>query len=352
MISDRYSKAWPNKQYDGNEEDYDEFNSDRIAWCVDNGYDLIDETDPSTTPRVLVAYDDETGKHFAVESLTAYTRRINEDRELNKKMWAKAIRGFTGYARKIADAAGEQDGRKVFAAIKKEYGTKSSKQVTNLVRSLNTKTKTQNQTIVKFNSEWRNAVKSLETNSLHLEEPYLINLYLISLGKQYRTLESMVAVMPLETRTLAHVMKLAIDHPELEVPDEQHDEAYTQQVAMLARRTRKRKHQDQALALQEFTTITPCDICGNRYHGSAECFDGGLKHFNSKEKRNWIQTKRREREASYSPSKETPKSKEISASAYSALELQRDKYKQILRAHGYECDETSDHGVAIGDDSD
>ena len=96
------------------------------AWLIDNNFDRLDSIDPATIPRVLVAYDDADGNQVPAETQANYTRRINADKALNKSIWAKAIRGFTNYARETADAAGEEDSRLLFAAIKEEYGIKKA----------------------------------------------------------------------------------------------------------------------------------------------------------------------------------------------------------------------------------
>ena len=102
-MADRFNKAWPNKQYDGNDKHYEEYESDKGAWIVDNKYENLGTIDPSTILRVAAAYDDDEGVRIPSETLVAYDRRIAEDKTLNKTIWAKIIRGYTGEARKTAD---------------------------------------------------------------------------------------------------------------------------------------------------------------------------------------------------------------------------------------------------------
>ena len=42
------SKAWPDTQYDGNAEGYEEYDTDREAWLVDKGYGewMMEQIDP------------------------------------------------------------------------------------------------------------------------------------------------------------------------------------------------------------------------------------------------------------------------------------------------------------------
>jgi hypothetical protein len=351
-MNDKYRNAWPNKQYDGNLRTFREYVSDMKAWLIDNNFDRLDSIDPATIPRVLVAYDDADGNQVPAETQANYTRRINADKALNKSIWAKAIRGFTNYARETADAAGEEDSRLLFAAIKEEYGIKSSKQVTTLVRSLNTTTKKHDQPIEQFNSEWRNVVKSMKDNGMNFEEPYLINLYLISLGDSYSTLESMVAVMPEDKRTLINIMKLAIDHNH--VKKRKYEEVNNSGVAMTAsndvdeQATYKKRHKVQD---DNFNTNLPCSICKHRFHCSSECFDGGLRHFTSIQKREWIAKKAKERQQRYSNNNNQDKeqAQATKEQAYAALEEKvnaltelNKRLKKSHEAHGIELD--SDDG--------
>ncbi len=69
-MSDKY-KAWPHKQYDGNQEGYDEYESDRKAYTIDNSFTALGEIDLSTISRVTVAYDDELGTRVPVELAAA-----------------------------------------------------------------------------------------------------------------------------------------------------------------------------------------------------------------------------------------------------------------------------------------
>jgi hypothetical protein len=46
-MADKFSKAWPNKQYNGDEKHYEEYESDKGAWIVDNKYETLGTIDPS-----------------------------------------------------------------------------------------------------------------------------------------------------------------------------------------------------------------------------------------------------------------------------------------------------------------
>ena len=85
------SKAWPDTQYNGNAEDYEEYDTDREAWLVDKGYDeWMEQVDPRITPRVDRNYtvrraDDPSGQpagtHLFYESAVEYRRNSNRNRK-------------------------------------------------------------------------------------------------------------------------------------------------------------------------------------------------------------------------------------------------------------------------------
>jgi hypothetical protein len=304
-MSDKY-KAWPHKQYDGNQEGYDEYESDRKAYTIDNKFTALGEIDPSTILRIAAAYDDERGVRIPAETVAAYDRRSAADKALNKTIWAKIIRGYTGDARKIADAAGEEDARKVFAAIKHEFGTQSNKQITKLVRTLNKKTKKPEQSILSFNTQWRNSIKKLESNGTKIEDNHMIDLYLISLGKPYKVLESMASVMTKKDRTLSNIMKLAIDHQDSENESgESDDEGTINNIALSARNRKGKQKHHHALNAEEFNNNVPCEICKHPFHSSKSCFKGGLRHLDQEERRDYLATKKRKREEQKNKHQET-----------------------------------------------
>jgi hypothetical protein len=309
MTTEKFHKAWPSKQYGGNPDDYQEYETDKDAWLIDNNtYEAhLELPDPKLTPRVLAAYNDDNGQAIAAEQPAAYNRRLRLDAELGKKIWAKGIRGFTGEARRIALTMPKHDARLMFLAIKTEYGDHSNKQVTHIVREFSSRSKSPNKPITTYNAEWREAIRIMHKNKMILPESYLVNLYLISLGTQYAVLENMVAVMPQATRTLAHVMKLALDH-HAPRPLSNYIEPDTSDVALSAaistlasngytiRKPGQCREQAQS-ATEQTNHSLPCSICSHPHHCSAECFrkGGGLQNMNQKERSAWIEMKRKKR---------------------------------------------------------
>lgn len=183
----------------------------------------------------------------------------------------------------------------MFAAIKKAHGDKSQKQVSKMVRTFNARNKLPSESIQSFNNEWLSGLRHMKQNDMELPPAYVVSLYLESLGDPYRTLESMVQVMPANERTLSNIMKLAVDHREQET-----DEANNSGIALAAEQTKKRKR-EQALAA---IGITPprggCTNCGDPYHTVAECFKpgGGLAHLDKQQRGAWLEQRRRQRDAS------------------------------------------------------
>ena len=84
----------------------------------------------------------------------------------------------------------------MFSAIKATHGDKSEKQVIRLVREFNGQTKKTTQKFENYNAEWTEALRILESNGMDLSDKYIVNLYLISLASQYRTLDTMIQVLP------------------------------------------------------------------------------------------------------------------------------------------------------------
>jgi hypothetical protein len=302
MTTDKKTKAWPLHQYDGNAEDYDTYETDKDAWSITNkNYDThIDSIDPSTIPRVVVAYTDAAGVLHPVEHDRAYNLRLEKDAALGKLIWASAIVGYKDEARRTATSAKHHDARKMFKAIEDEHGTKTTKQATNFVRELNTRMKETDQTIDKFNAQWRQDIKTMIKNKMGLPEPFLINLYLISLGEPYIMLEAMVAVMPATDRTLKAVMKLAEDHHCLKPKGTRRDngEARHDDIALSADQdtNRGRKQQRREYA-QQATNDLHCTNCGKQYHTVDECFarGGALAQLSFSECQDHLAKRRRER---------------------------------------------------------
>jgi len=309
------NKAWPNKQYDGSAEKYEEYELEKEAWTIRDEYEEhLTSTDPKKVPRVEQSYtvpaDDENDPHgppgteVPAESENRYSSRLQRDAKLNKKIWAEAIVGFSGEARKTVLSAEKYDAREVFAEIEKQHGTKTSKQVTSIVRDFQKKSKKPNECIKSFNASWKGGLRVMEANNMTLPEQYVINLYLMSLGNQYNTLENMVQVMPEDKKKLPYVMKLAEDQIIKETDEANNDNIAFMACALAAagyevkqKTTSKRKHS--ALSADHRTKMDAkaCYNCGKLGHRASECFSpgGGLSSLTAAERATYLQQKQRQR---------------------------------------------------------
>ena len=125
--------------------------------------------------------------------------------------------------------APQYQAKPLFDKIQEAHGDKSDKQVTHIVREFVGRTKTNTVKITDFNQTWTEGVRVLKHNGMELPKKIIVNLYLISLGARYRTLEAAVSVLPPERRTISHVMRLAVDHSASGNGDEaEHDSMATQ----------------------------------------------------------------------------------------------------------------------------
>ena len=105
----------------------------------------------------------------------------------------------------------------------------------------------------------------MKSNAMELPPKYVVNLYLAALGSPYKTLESMIQVLPSTQRTISKVMQLAKDHIV-----EDNDEADVN-MAMAAKH--KRKYHESAYAAQQ--QKGGCTVCHHPYHTQEECFRQG-----------------------------------------------------------------------------
>ena len=302
------TKAFPLHKYNGNALGYPNYKVELLAWTVRKDYeDFLSRTDPKTVPR------DE-----AAETLATYTRRLTKDANTNKKIWAEIIAGYSGDASRTAIMATEFDGRAVIAAIKKQHGDMSERQVSSLVKKLHSMKKLMRQPIEDYNTEWKVTLRQMEANGMPLADAHGVQLYILSLSDEYKTLASMVQVIQTEDKTLDKIMQLAVDQ---HIPDS--DEQDNSDVAMLAKlqqagytvtppnagplnwtpkpstenriSTRCNKRKWQATAYS--ATGNNCSICHSFYHQKDECFraGGGLSHLSAKERAAHIEKKRQER---------------------------------------------------------
>lgn len=248
------TKAFPDQQYNGSAEGCDNYDADKLSWAITSNYDEhLESVDASTIPRVDAAYtvpanDNDNphgppGTHVPRETQAAYDRRIAKDKKDGKTIWAGGLRGMKDDARESFLATEQSNARAAFAKVEENHGNQTEKQVSTLVRKFNTTNKKRNQTIENFNDDWRRGLRAMKSNAMELPPKYVVNLYLAALGSPYKTLESMIQVLPSTQRTISKVMQLAKDHIV-----EDNDEADVN-MAMAAKH--KRKYHESAYAAQQ-----------------------------------------------------------------------------------------------------
>lgn len=313
--------AGPNKQYPGDPEGFETYETDKDAWLVVNNFaDHINSRPPASLPRVLARYtvadnvhDDPHGPAGTVvptESGAAYARRCVADTAIGTQCWARAITGYSVNARAIALTVTKHNARQLFTTIKRDCGDRTSKQSSNLVKTFHAKRK--GQTPIKtFNTDWVDGARTLKANGMELPDTYLVNLYLSSLGDQYATIGTVVHAMPASERTLAKIMKMAEDHTiaDTDEPDisvamltqlEEQGFVVTKRQAETSEFVTKRHKSNRGYA-QVANSNTPdthaseCELCGMKYHTQSTCFahGGGLSHLAAHERRAWIHAKRK-----------------------------------------------------------
>ena len=327
-------KAFPTEPYDGNRMNYENYDMDKLAWSIRKKHDeYLEAPDPRTIPRVETAYTIDTendphgpvGTRVRAENEGAYANRISRDFKTGKSIWSEAFTGTSASARESAMKAHQEqpfDVRHMFKTIKKDFGDKTDKQSGSLVVESISKRKLDGQTINSFNNEWNENKRMLTANGMNLPEPYIINLYLASLGPKYSTLRTVADVLPSEKRTLSHLMQLAVDHRE----DEDNDEATADSHALQAISTLKRqgyhvigprnaKRQQTGTAFQSQTeepnrnyqhqhqSRPRCTVCGQPWHKAATCFKqgGGLSHLTREQRGTWLEANRRAKEQGNPP---------------------------------------------------
>jgi len=277
------------------------------TWLIERGYhEWMKLEDPRKYPRVdnsrtVTRAGDPSGRPIGTrlryESARDYESRCDRYKEKAMKIWAKAMRGYTSDARSTALQAPRYEPQALFDIIKKGHGDKSEKQVTKLVRKFVGNQKRPADDIGEFNRKWADTVRVMKANGMDLPPKFLVNLYLISLGEQYSTLEAVVSVLPAEQQTLIEVMRRAADHTVGE-----RDEADNSAVALIAKLEREgyvmqKKQKTEgafAAAAQQRRSGCPiCDVCHKPGHVKEQCFapGGGLAHYDAQQRRAFLQEK-------------------------------------------------------------
>ena len=131
-MSDR---TWPLSKYDYAEATWEEHISDREAFIIDKRYESIYELDPGSMPRVTADYTVATdndphgprGTVVKAETQEEYAENVAADKKEMKRCWAKAIPGYKGQIRRVANAAHAEkpfDPRWMFKKVDEEFGTR------------------------------------------------------------------------------------------------------------------------------------------------------------------------------------------------------------------------------------
>merc|ERR1712178_617954 len=176
-----------------------------------------------------------------------------------------------------------------------------------------------------YNQEWEDAVRIMKAHGMDLPAPFVLHLYLYSLGLSYRTLEAVVSVLPPAQRTLSHVMKLAVDHSAPDYEDEAQN--HTALIAGLKTEVDNLKKRNAEQAFGAFQHGLPvCTNCGKPGHVIKECFapGGGLAHYTQQQRNDHLERKRKLREQRKQPPQQP---KETAAEATEATELEMVKAK-------------------------
>merc|ERR1711939_951150 len=300
-----------------------------MGWIIEKGFKKhLGVRDPSSIPRCRHAYtvrtDDDPrgprGTRVRYERQDDYDKRCARWSEEDEKLWAKIMRGYCGAARQTALRA-PRSAQALLDLIQQEHGDKSDKQVSTLVRAFVTRQKDQKKPIKEYNQEWEDAVRIMKAHGMDLPAPFVLHLYLYSLGLSYRTLEAVVSVLPPAQRTLSHVMKLAVDHT---APD--HDDEAVNHTALIADMKTEIDNLKKRITEQAFgafhSGVPVCANCGKPGHTKDQCFHegGGLAHLTPQQRHEHLRQKRQRRWQQQQP-------KETAAEATEATELEMVKAK-------------------------
>ena len=362
--TDHRRQSWPYTSYNGAAEGWSNHLVEREAYYIDKGKDhMISSPSPRDIPRVEVAYTVETdndpngalGTTVDIESVGDYEKRCQDDVDFLKKYWAKTIPGYNGEARQCAlkaHALKPYDLRFMLQMINAEFGTKTDKATTRLVREFVSNTKSPAEDITAFCRKFSQAAETLSGSDMPLPEPFLVNLFLISLGFPYRAVETTAAALPRDKRTLAKVMSLARDHTV-----HSGDEVDMKDKALLAiiRNMPKRKF-EAAFAVnnqkqQEESSTGRCGNCNGMWHTKDTCFNtgGGLAHLNSKQRREYLQEKREARYArnsnrTYNRERDDNKNDKQDDQAKVALEAKMTAMQTAMEAAAQQVE---DYGIQV-----
>lgn len=289
------AKVWPLDPFGGGD-NFEEYDVDKDTWLIDKGYGkFLGKRDPPTVPRVRQSYTVSTdndphgirGTRVRYESQADYDLRFKRYSDEDKRLWAKIMRGYCGAARVTAMRAPKYKAQALLDLIQQEHVDKSAKQVSHLARDFISSTKANNKPIKDHNREFDDSARIMKANGMDLPPAFVLHLYLYSLGLPYRAFDAVVSVLPPAQQTLAHVMKLAVDHTAPE-----HDGEAVNQTALIAKMQteisnlkKRTAEQERAFAAHHLQIagkhqLPICSNCHKPGHTKEQCPapGGGLPH--------------------------------------------------------------------------
>ena len=99
---------------------FEDYNTEKEAWLINNdGYEEHLASEPPNE-------EDYTGNG----ARGRFNAAVIRDKKKGKEIWAAAIGGFTGDARKTALTAPKHNARAMFAAVDEAHGGQTDKQMT------------------------------------------------------------------------------------------------------------------------------------------------------------------------------------------------------------------------------
>jgi len=172
-----------------------------------------------------------------------------------------------------------------------------------------------------------------KAHGMDLPAPFVLHLYLYSLGSSYRTLEAVASVLPPAQRTLSHVMRLAVDHSAPDYEDEAQN--HTALIAELKTEVENLKKRNAEQAFGAFRSALPvCTNCDKPGHTIKECFapGGHLAHYTQQQRNDHIDKMRKHREQKKQP-KQQPK--ETAATVIDERDYKIKRLQEQIQELGY-----------------
>ena len=280
--------------HSGKEDSHEEWKTKTFAWAVGQQIAdaLFEALNPHDYPRrendeTILTTDDPRGVVDTVlpkqterqyeTSLTTFDAAIS-------KGWAAILPVLHDNALTVGLRARKKDGRHLVQLLDEHYAKKTKSQVaTMLIDFIQTKREADSPMGEHINN-WLDKQRKIDDQKGFQLETLHVVLFLLSLGPQYRMFVNLACMYGPQDFTLQNVMAKARDFS-----IENGDEARTSDVGLYTAR--------EAPPRSERHNKPKCAACGADWHTYQECFDGGLKHLDTREKReHYLETKRKLRD--------------------------------------------------------